>query len=526
MLSNLENGLVKLRIGATILTAQLEASVKAGDKLTLEVISLGDKPLLQSVRNDSVQALVEAAIRQTLPRQQSLAQLLSHIEAFIQQKQLPSLPDNVQNALKYLYQSFPDRQTVSQAIGVKQAFSQSGLFLEARLSGQKTSLPVNINTDIKAGLLRLQQALQQHFSAPQNTGSPQTPLATSNTYSPASVRTGADLPGPASNEVRPGISTNPALSVNRNSIAATLSPEKSAASVTPAQTSPAPTSTPAPTPAPLSTLTPASVNAELATKITPDRAVPPAAVQSSPATQTATVKPEGSVSANTVNTTGTLTDSQRLMAGLSLPTSTQASTASPLQQAINNSPYILPAHIAFRLNIESAENRPSARFSRLDNLTKILTMFLKDADSSLARIQLNQLSQHRVEPEQKQAWLFEIPVRHKESIDLFKFRIEKDQAKNQQSSDEENTGWTVHINFNIEALGQVQCKVNIHQQQVSIIFWTEQQETTTAFQQHLQTLQHELEDAGLVVSHLNCILGQPPEPQNAFINKGVVDEQA
>lgn len=532
VLSNLENGLVKLRIGATILTAQFEASVKAGDKLTLEVISLGNKPLLHSVRNDSVQALVEAAIRQTLPRQQSLAQLLSHIEAFIQQKQLPSLPDNVQNALKNLYQSFPDRQSVSQAIGVKQAFSQSGLFLEARLSGQQSTTPVNINIDIKAGLLRLQQALQQHLSAPQNTGSTQTSLATSNTYSPASIRAGSDLPGPASNEVRPGIATNPALSVNRNTIpVVTLSPEKSAVTITPAQTTPTPASipTPAPASAPASTLAPVAVNAELAAKVTQDRSAPAATAQSTPVTQTAAVKPEGLSSANAVNsqnTTSTLTHSQRLMAGLSLPTSTQFGVTSPMQSTINNSPYILPAHIAFRLNIESAENRPSARFSRLDNLTKILTLFLKDADSSLARIQLNQLSQHQIEPEQKQAWLFEIPVRHKESIDLFKFRIEKDQAKNQQSTDEENTGWTVHINFNIEALGQVQCKVNIHQQQVSIIFWTAQQETTTAFQQHLQTLQHELEDAGLVVNHLNCILGQPPEHQNAFTNKGVLDEQA
>ncbi len=214
------------------------------------------------------------------------------------------------------------------------------------------------------------------------------------------------------------------------------------------------------------------------------------------------------------------------MTGLTLPTLTQTGTTTPLQNVINNSPYILPAHIAFRLNVESAENRPSARFSRLDNLTKILTLFLKDADSSLARIQLNQLSQHQIEPEQKQAWLFEVPVKHKESIDLFQFKIEKDNAKNQNESDEEKTGWTVHINFNIEQLGQVHSKVSIHKKQVSIIFWTEQQQTTTAFQQHLQTLQHQLEDAGLVVTHLNCILGKPPEPQNAFINKGVLDEQA
>jgi hypothetical protein len=180
----------------------------------------------------------------------------------------------------------------------------------------------------------------------------------------------------------------------------------------------------------------------------------------------------------------------------------------------------------FRIGQDIDNSRPSARFSKLDNLTKILTLFLKDADSSLARIQLNQLSQSHVETEQKQSWLFEIPVKHKDAIDLFQFKIAKDHKHNQDESNDEQTGWTVNISFNVEQLGQVHSKVNIHQKQVSIIFWTEQQETTSTFQQHLQTLQHDLEDAGLMVTHLNCIQGKPPEPTDMPINNGVVDEQA
>jgi len=509
VLSNLENGLVKLRIGNTILTAQLEAKVRVGEKLTLEVISSGEKPLLQSIRNDSLQKLVEAAIRQTLPRQQSHAQLLSHIETFIQQKQLPKLPVNVQNALKNLYQSFPDRQTISQATGVRQAFLQSGLFLEAKLSGQPPANPINPNMDIKAGLLKLQQALQQHVNTTPTAPPARNPTAINNTYTPDSIRTAPES----------AVSARPVTTSNFTPLGtiSTKAPLTAIQNLSPSVTlSPATGST-------TTTILPGATTLDSTGKTIPVTPTTTPATQAAPQRSGQGVTPGNS---NTANSATTLTNSQRLMTGLSLPGVTQQNITNPLQTAISNSPYVLPAHIAFKLNVDATESRPSARFSRLDNLTKILTLFLKDAESSLARIQLNQLSQHQVEPEQKQAWLFEIPVKHKESIDLFQFKIEKDKTKNQQDSDEEKTGWTININFNTEELGQVHSKVSIHEKQVSIIFWTEQLQTTTTFQQHLQTLQHELEDAGLQVGHLNCIQGKPPEPQNTYIKKGVLDEQA
>jgi hypothetical protein len=525
VLSNITNGLVELRIGATILTAQIESSVKIGEKLMLEVISVGDKPVLQGIRTDSLQQILESAIRQTLPKQQSHAQLLSDIKALLQQKQLPVLPEKVQQALKQLYQSFADRTSVSSAEGIKQAMRQSGLFLEAQLAGKSSAATISLEHDLKAGLLRLQKAIQQQLTATQTTTAQRPADTSGKVYSPSS-----SLPKPVDAGVSRPVSTpslqqtliKPATAIS----AGTTSPVGSANPVSIANV-PAATTIPVTSsgvtagstnPAGMAGLPATESSAGNTTPQTSESALKVPAGTTHPAAQGSPGK------AGTATTP--LAPGQGMLSGLPAHLSSQRQVGAHLQTARMDMPFIYAGNLPFRLNNDIENSRPSARFSRLDSLTKILTLFLKDADSSLARIQLNQLSQHSIEPEQKQAWLFEIPVKHKDSIDLFQFKIEKDNSSKQDEFTDENTGWTVHIAFNIEQLGQVHSKVSIHQKQVSIIFWTEQQATTSAFLQHLQTLQQELEDSGLVVGHLNCIQGKPPASAGTHINKGVVDEQA
>jgi len=494
VLSTLANKVATIRVGVMILTAEFNALVKAGDKLTLEVISMGAKPQLQSIQTQQIQQLVEAAIRQTLPKQQSLAQLVKHIEVFIQQKQLADLPANVQSALRNLYQSFPDRPAMSRADGVRQAFLNSGLFMEARLSNKAPALPVNLTQDIKAGLLRLQQALQQHLPAqsPTNNNQPVAPVR--QTYAPVTPTS----VNPTTPQATPAPSTNsPApAAINAAPIVST-----------PLQTIANPTIVKVPE-TPLRQTTVTEPNTATRTKDSSSARTSPANNQPIPSALQSALR------------------AMAIPAPYLSPSMNNPGLATELQLNPSYSTYVHPAHIAFRLNIEAMEQRPSARFSKMDNLSKILALFLKDADSSLSRVQLNQLSQHHVENDQKQAWLFEIPVKHKESIDLFKFRVEKDQENNKENEDDEENGWTVIINFNMEQLGQVHTQISIHNKQVSVIFWTEQQDTTIAFQDHMQTLQHDLEDSGLVVRHLNCIHGQPPEAHNSLISKNVIDDKA
>jgi len=499
VLSSVENGLVSLRIGATILTAQIEFNVKIGEKLALEVLTPGDKPILQSLRNDQLKQLIDAAIRQTLPRQQSITQLVKDIDILLSQKQLTKLPENIQSALKQLLQSFPDKNNISQAEGIKQAFRQSGLFLEARLSGLEKAHSVNLNTDIKAGLLRLQSAIQQHFlKSPITTQSgthstsynnpavvttqAQTGLVTPQT--PLLIRQGQTFTAINQSVTRFNFLQNPA------NLTAALSQKPISSSPT-TQNTLNPTATTAPITTGPSALSPQAIHATN--------------IQGLPAS---------------------LMNARHLLTTLTQTAATGQTELSTTQRTLNPSmPYFYHG-MPFRMHAEQQETRPSERFSRLDSLTKILTLFLKDTDSSLARIQHSQLSQHLTEAEQKQSWLFEIPVKHRDSIDVFQFKLEKDTHNNNESGEDDNTGWTINIAFNLEPLGQIHSKVTIHQKKVSVIFWAEQQETANNFLQHMQTLQHDLEDSGLVVTHINCLQGKPPESKDGALNMGVVNEKA
>jgi hypothetical protein len=532
VVSNVTNGLVNLRIGATILTAQLESSVKIGEKLLLEVISVGDKPVLQGLRNDSLQRLLESAIRQTLPKQQSHAQLLSDIKALLQQKQLPALPEKVQHALKQLYQSFADRNSASTTEGIKQAIRQSGLFMEAQLAGKSSTATISLEHDLKAGLLRLQKVIQQQLAATQSTAAQRPADMSGRSYSPSPALPVAGSPADT-NPLRPvqldasvgkpvlGTQslqqnlTKPATGITAGTTGVVSSTNTPGNSANPLSTSSIPVATTNP-----------GITGRQPVESTTGKTTPQTATPASTVTADNSIPAKQGVPGKTASIPATLTPGQGILSGLPAHLSTSQLAGSLNQAARLDLPFVYAGNLPFRINHDIENSRPSARFSRLDSLTKILGLFLKDADSSLARIQLNQLSQHGIEPEQKQAWLFEIPVKHKDSIDLFQFNIEKDSNKNQDDATDEKIGWTVHISFNIEQLGQVHSKVSIHQKQVSIIFWTEQQATTSAFLQHLQTLQQELEDSGLVVGHLNCIQGTPPESAGTHINKGVVDEQA
>ncbi|HEC29827.1 MAG TPA: hypothetical protein ENI65_09615, partial [Gammaproteobacteria bacterium] len=196
--SNVESGLVSLRIGARLLMAQIDAEVEIGQRLALEVITSGDKPVLQGIRNDALAKLIEAALRSSLPKQQSHELLLSDIKALLQPRQAMRIPDAVMQAVRKLYLSFPDKNELNTFTGLKKAIRDSGLFLEPRLASQNRSDHLTLGSDFKAGLLRLQKAIQQQLGTPQQTAETRVSAAGKATYSRAGI-----FPGP-------GAQTNPA----------------------------------------------------------------------------------------------------------------------------------------------------------------------------------------------------------------------------------------------------------------------------------------------------------------------------
>jgi len=537
VVSNVVDGLVNLRIGATILTAQVKTELEIGQKLTLEVIKLGDKPVLQLVAENKIQNQIEAAIRTVLPKQQNHAQLLSNLVEALSKNQLTRFPEQIQSVIKRLYQSLPDVNALKSADGVKSAINNSGLFLEAKLV--QRSANTAFNQDFKANLLRLYRVLQQ-----------QVPL-TSASGKPAQV-TETNQP------IRPGVQTS-----IQSSIQNLLKPSSQTVSQPTAQTSAAildktlsratnqilnqstsqlenrlPTQsatkhdyvfirqnfTHIPTGSLIRTFVPEQVTPAVNNQQAPPQPINrfflPAKVSPllpSAATQSSAPVPSTSVGNIPIHPSIIRT----------MPMNLILQQLSPELAATKNIslPLMYATHIPFKADFNFEISKPAARFSRVDNLSKILSFFLKDAESSLARIQLNQLTHHNIESDQKPSWVFEIPIRHNNDIDLFQFRIQQEN-NNEDESDNENSGWTIQISFNITDLGQIYSNINIHQKLTSITFWSEQKQTIKLFQQHIQELQKDLEDAGLIVKQLNCIEGSPPASFTHELVNNILDERA
>lgn len=191
-------GLSDLRIGTLLVRAQTgELQLAPGQTLRLEVASLKEQPVLRLLNQMAADPL-NAAMRNTLPRQQPLAPLLaSLVRAAGDVQATRQLAPEIVRAAQELLGRLPAAAALGQAGGLREALRNSGLFLESKLAraATGTAQPAgaaapprapDIGTDFKAHLIRLIQVLRENAA----NSTPQAPRG--GTAPPA-----AALPSPA-----------------------------------------------------------------------------------------------------------------------------------------------------------------------------------------------------------------------------------------------------------------------------------------------------------------------------------------
>lgn len=155
--------------GSVQVIAQSITALAAGNPLRLEVVENGAPLQVRIVRQQTGTegTPVENALRQFLPKQQELSALVNQLTHFVQNESKSALPAEIQQLAKNLLASLPDKNTLANAEGLKQAVRDSGLFLESKLSqlaqadaqtGGKLIDP-SLPNDLKAKLLVLAEAL-------------------------------------------------------------------------------------------------------------------------------------------------------------------------------------------------------------------------------------------------------------------------------------------------------------------------------------------------------------------------------
>ncbi len=459
----LENtaGKILLTIGNRQLSAQSSLPFEPGQVLTLQVRSVGEQPVLKVVAALQESA-VAMAVRTLLPRYGPTTPLLASLSQITTTPNVP-LPPILSEIARALVRNLPDAAALSTPEGVKSAIRNSGSFLEHHLTqvtGTGASVSVSFDNDFKANLLRLLQLVRGWPGGQQS----ESPTATQ----PPQSR--APAPAPATPTVPP---SSPEPAGNRPATAV-------------------PGGAPATVPA-----------ASMAT------------AQQPPAAQPQTL--ERAISS----------------AGTQLPPGTGATPSAPAPAATSGSEALPQIAAATRstnpappfAGVVPAPQAPvQATIDLLNRLGHLRLDLLQQTEAALARIHLNQLASLPRDADHRLVeWLFDIPVRRGDTIDLWSARIYRDADEKSQTRERPTARWRVQLAFDLPGLGPIQAQINLLGERVSTHFWTHEAHTLPLLRQHLHELRRGMLAAGLEVGDIDCQHGTIPEsasgPRNPLINE-------
>lgn len=144
---------------------------------------------------------------------------------------------------------------------------------------------------------------------------------------------------------------------------------------------------------------------------------------------------------------------------------------------------------------------------------------------ALQRLQLLQLQS--VQSRDGLDLLLELPLRLGEQLDHLQLQVQEEAAEPDQP-ERPDPGLQVRLNFGFQDLGRISVSLRLAQDQVSVIWWSEQPEVAALVREHLGELRERLEALGLTVRELNTVAGKPAAAADVpvLMRRGLVDEKA
>lgn len=136
----------------------------------------------------------------------------------------------------------------------------------------------------------------------------------------------------------------------------------------------------------------------------------------------------------------------------------------------------------------------------------IIPMLTTQLEGALARLHVNQLAS--LASPQQPLWVIELPLRHDNHIDLLQLRIEQDGGSH--TPDTQERPWTISLALELGDLGPLYARITLLGQQVSVTLWAENNATALLANHNIEQLQHGLVQAGINTGTLHCQQGNPP----------------
>ncbi|MCK5190523.1 MAG: flagellar hook-length control protein FliK, partial [Methylococcales bacterium] len=226
----------------------------------------------------------------------------------------------------------------------------------------------------------------------------------------------------------------------------------------------------------------------------------------------------------------------------SIPLVKNASDPKQLKKLIHNSGLFLETKLAYSIEKNSMPIQADFKaqllklqyaFKKALNLKKtqqlqsndlnLLKEMQQKAESSLAKIILNQLTSLPKDEGPRQVWILDIPFLNKESADSVRIAI--DQEK-QSTTDEKQENWTVNITVTPPNLDTIHCKVSCYDKTINTRFWSDTQDIVTKITEHLDYLKQQFEKAGINPGHMTAHTGIPnTENYHKITDQSLFDQE-
>jgi hypothetical protein len=146
-----------------------------------------------------------------------------------------------------------------------------------------------------------------------------------------------------------------------------------------------------------------------------------------------------------------------------------------------------------------------ATFALVDAPSQQLNELARQTDGALARLMTTQISNSAADTS-VQSMLIEIPVRHEDRSSVLRLRIERDESRRYEGSDE---AWTVEAAMDLGVVGALHAKVTLNGRRIRVQLRAESPSVVDALSTHAGELESMLRDSGLDIDRIVCLHGMP-----------------
>ena len=159
-----------------------------------------------------------------------------------------------------------------------------------------------------------------------------------------------------------------------------------------------------------------------------------------------------------------------------------------------------------------------------------LQLLLRLAAAAVSRIhthQLSALSQTQTDPNGNivTTWQGEVPLQNGQHLSFAQLKFQSEQQKNTDSHNPAQALWRIDLAFDLEPLGPLQVRAQLHDGHLSGTLWAEREITKALVEREISYLQTRLKEQGVEVGEFNCEVGRPTSEPRTDISHVWVSEK-